>query len=93
MQQGSGIGGQMRAIDKIYERSITESELAGLLQLDPKRIRDLRSFHNTGKQKFIDHVKLTGKTRLYKYEDVLAYLESAPFISFGKGDINPDSEE
>ena len=72
-----------KAIDKIKEQYITEPELAVLLSVDSKRIRDLRSYHVTGKQRFIDHIKPTGRCRLYKYEDVLKWLQELEVCSFG----------
>lgn len=74
----------MRAIDKINEQFITEAELANLLGVDPKRIRDLRSHHVKGKQRFIDHIKPTSKCVLYRYETVLEWLEKTDTCSFGK---------
>ena len=73
----------MRAIDKIREQYITKIELAELLNIDAKRIRDLRSHHVTGKLQFIDHIKPSGRCRLYKYEDVLAWLKNHDVCSFG----------
>jgi hypothetical protein len=72
----------MRAIDQIRELYVTEEELADLLNVDTKRIRDLRSNHNTGKEKFIDHIKPSGKCRLYPISAVMDYLDSLPVIEF-----------
>ena len=74
----------MKAIEKIREQFVTESELAELLGVDSKRIRDLRSFHVNGKTRFIDHIKPSGRCQLYRYEDVLSFLESQEVCSFGK---------
>jgi len=73
----------MRAIDTIKEMYVTEDELAELLNVDTKRIRDLRSHHNTGKAKFIDHIKPSGKQRLYHIKDVMNFLKDCPICSFG----------
>ena len=72
----------MRAIDRIRDMYITENELAELLNVDTKRIRDLRSFHVTGKEEFIDHIKPSGKCRLYHFEDVLKYLQKCEIQVF-----------
>jgi hypothetical protein len=72
-----------KAIDYIKEQYVTESELIQLLMVDAKRIRDLRSNHVTGKRKFIDHIKPTSKSILYRLEDVLQYLEGQKVNSFG----------
>jgi len=73
----------MRAIDKIKEEYITEAELAELLNVDTKRVRDLRSNHITGKQAFIDHIKPTSKCILYHVDSVLEYLKGRHISSFG----------
>jgi len=80
----------MKAIDKIAELYISEIEMAQLLNVDPKRIRDLRSHHMQGKQEFIDHIKPTGKCVLYKLQEVLDWLNAAETCSFGK---NKDTSE
>ena len=74
----------MNGIDTIRMQYITESELSELLNVDTKRIRDLRSSHINGKQKFIDHIKPTSKSILYRLQDVFTYLESQKIHSFGK---------
>ncbi len=76
----------MRAIDKIRELYVTEEELAELLNVDSKRIRDLRSHHNTGKEKFIDHIKPSGKSRLYPIEAVMEYLNDLPVVEFERSE-------
>ena len=73
----------MRAIDQIRELYVSEAELADLLNIDTKRLRDLRSNHITGKHKFIDHYKPTSRSILYKLEDVLNFLEKSRKFSFG----------
>jgi len=81
------------AIERLKDEYITEEELAEFFGVDPKRIRDLRSHHMTGKQKFIDHIKPTRKCKLYLYKDVLKFLENCEICSFGIGKVlNPDSE-
>ena len=81
----------MKAIDSIKELYINEIELAELLNVETKRIRDLRSHHTTGKKKFIDHIKPSSKSILYRLEDVLMYLETRTIHSFGKE--SPDEIE
>ena len=76
----------MRAIDKIREVYVTEEELADLLNVDSKRIRDLRSHHNTGKEEFIDHIKPSGKSRLYPIEAVVKYLNNLPMVKFKRSE-------
>jgi len=73
-----------KAIDKIKEEFITEGELAEFLNVDTKRVRDLRSNHITGKHKFINHIKPTSKCILYHIDDVMGYLENRPISFFGK---------
>ena len=73
-----------KAIDYIKEFYVTESELTQLLGVDAKRVRDLRSNHVTGKKRFIDHIKPTSKSVLYRIADVMQYLENQKTISFGK---------
>jgi hypothetical protein len=83
----------MRAIDKLKEQYITEDELASFFSVDTKRIRDLRSYHINGKKRFIENIKPTSKCILYRYEDVVAFLESSYEVnSFGKACISPDLE-
>ena len=77
----------MKGIDAIRELYITENELSELLNVDTKRIRDLRSGHTTGKREFIDHIKPTKKSVLYDLNDVLKYLENQKVYSFGKDKI------
>ena len=81
----------MKAIDSIKELYVNEEELAELLNVDTKRIRDLRSHHTTGKKEFINHIKPTSRSVLYKLNDVLAYLEIQTIHSFGKE--SPDESE
>jgi len=78
------------AIEQLKEEYITEDELATFLNVDTKRIRDLRSHHVTGKQEFINHIKPTGRCRLYLYEDVLKFLENCEICSFGISNTNLD---
>ena len=82
----------MRAIDLIKESYVNEAELAELLKVDTKRLRDLRSNHITGKQHFINHIKPTSKSILYRVEDVLAYLATQTICSFGSNDNQDDDE-
>ena len=77
----------MNAIDTIRMQYITESELSELLNVDTKRIRDLRSSHINGKREFIDHIKPTSKSILYRIQDVFIYLENQKIYSFGKDQI------
>ena len=82
----------MKAIDRIGEVYITENELVELLNVDSKRVRDLRSNHITGKVKFINHIKPTSKCILYPLEEVLTYLENCTIRSFGST-LSPDEED
>ena len=82
----------MRAIDKIKELYINESELADLFNIDVKRLRDLRSHHVQGKIEFIDHIKPSQRCVLYRYEDVLEYIENSGLCSFGKNKECQDSD-
>jgi hypothetical protein len=82
-----------KAIDKLRENYLTENELAEFFNVDAKRIRDLRSYHVNGKCRFIEHIKPTSKCILYRYEDVVAFLESSYEVdSFGKACNDPDLE-
>ena len=84
----------IKAIDKLKEHYLTENELAEFFGVDAKRIRDLRSFHLNGKKRFIEHIKPTSKCILYRYEDVVTYLESTYEVnSFGKACIIEEEEE
>jgi hypothetical protein len=74
-------------MNTIKMQYITESELSELLNVDTKRIRDLRSNHVQGKQEFIDHIKPTSKSVLYRLQDVFKYLENQKVHSFGKDNI------
>ena len=67
---------RISAMERLKEEFITENELADFLGVDTKRVRDLRSMHLNGKILFIDHIKPTSKCVLYRYEDVIKYLES-----------------
>ena len=82
----------MRGIDVVKKIYVTEGELSELLNIDSKRIRDLRSNHITGKREFIDHIKPTSKSILYKFEDVLKYLDSQTVYSFGNKALLPESD-
>ena len=82
----------MRAIDLIKENYVSEAELVELLNVDSKRLRDLRSNHVTGKRAFINHIKPTSKSILYKLEDVLEYLGTQTVCSFGSNDSQDDDE-
>ena len=83
----------MKAIDQIREMYVTEDELAELLNVDAKRIRDLRSHHNTGKEEFINHIKPSGKCRLYPIAEVLFYLDDLPMVIFGHSKNVSEIEE
>ena len=74
----------MKGIDVVRRQYITENELSELLNVDTKRIRDLRSGHTTGKREFINHIKPTKKSVLYSLADVFKYLENQKVFSFGK---------
>ena len=82
----------MKAIDIIKETYVSEAELVELLNVDSKRLRDLRSNHVTGKRAFINHIKPTSKSILYRVEDVLAYLATQTICSFGSNDNQDDDE-
>ncbi len=69
--------------DEISDKYVTEEELAVILRVDTKRIRDLRSHHINGKQPFIDHVKPTNKCVLYRVEDVMKFMDNQDICSFG----------
>ena len=79
-------------LEYIQEMYISEQELASFLGVDPKRIRDLRSYHVQGKAKFIDHIKPTSKAILYERAKVLDYLKNQKVYSFGIANTNPDEE-
>ena len=79
---------RISAINRLKEEYLTETELAKFLNVDPKRIRDLRSHHVTGKSGFIEHIKPTAKCILYKYTDVMKWLDSLETFSFGKDRVN-----
>jgi len=81
------------AFNKIRASFLTESEVAALLNVDGSRIRDLRSHHVTGKLRFIDHIKPTTKCVLYRYEDVLAYMDAQDICSFGVNKNGLDEDE
>lgn len=75
---------RISAIERLTEEYLTEEQLAAFLNVDTKRIRDLRSYHLNGKCEFIAHIKPTSKCILYKYKDVLAYFKSLEGVcSFG----------
>jgi len=79
-------------LEYIQEMYISEQELASFLGVEPKRIRDLRSYHIQGKQKFIDHIKPTSKAILYERSEVLNYLKNQKVYSFGIAKTDPDKE-
>ena len=82
----------MRGIDVVKKIYVTEGELSELLNIDTKRIRDLRSNHMTGKREFIDHIKPTSKSILYRLEDVFKYLNAQTVYSFGNKALLPESD-
>jgi len=82
----------VKAIDRVKEDYISESELTELLNVDSKRIRDLRSHHITGKRQFIDHIKPTSRCVLYPLEKVLHYLENCQICSFGSTNGHDEDE-
>ena len=73
----------MKAIDQIRQSYVTEEELAELLNVDTKRIRDLRSHHVQGKHKFINHIKPSSKCVLYSIDDILGWLYCQDRCLFG----------
>lgn len=73
----------MKAIDILYEEYVTEGQLIALLQVDSKRVRDLRSHHCTGKEEFIPFIKPSTKQVLYRLKDVQAYLNRQKLHIFG----------
>ena len=79
---------RISALERLKEEYLTETELAEFLNVDTKRIRDLRSHHLTGKAEFIDHIKPTSKCILYRYEDILKWLNDFDVHSFGKNRVN-----
>ena len=78
------------AMDFVMENYVTEAELTKLLGVDHKRIRDLRSHHVKGKQKFINHIKPTSKCVLYDKQEVRGYLVDQKVHSFGISKTDPD---
>ena len=81
------------AYERIKEHYMTESEVADLLNIDTKRIRDLRSYHVNGRERFIDHIKPSSRCPLFKVEDVFVYLENQRKHSFGIGKLFPEDED
>ena len=81
----------MLAIDKLKEKYISEYQLAELLNVDTKRIRDLRSYHVQGKIEFINHIKPSNKSVLYRLEDVEKWLEHLTVLSFGINANDPEA--
>lgn len=79
------------AFDIVKEKYLNENELASILNVDTKRIRDLRSHHAKGKEPFIPFIKPTSQCILFRIEDVLAYLEDQQLFSFGISNYKPDS--
>ena len=79
-------------LEYIQEMYISEQELAGFLGVEPKRIRDLRSYHIQGKQKFINHIKPTSKAILYERSEVLDYLKNQKIYYFGIAKTGLDRE-
>lgn len=80
------------AADMVKELFLSESELANILGVDSKRIRDLRSNHTQGKEPFIPYIKPTARCVLFKLADVLAYLHDQKLYSFGIGNYSDESE-
>jgi len=74
----------MSAFEKfIDENFVTEEQLGKLLDVSPERLRDLRSHHVQGKQKFIDFIKLSHKRVIYGMNDVRNWMLEQPLNSFG----------
>jgi len=80
----------MAFTEQFKEEYVTEAELAVALGVDTKRLRDLRSHHTNGKQKFITHIKPTSKCILYRTEDVMNWLRDSKLYSFGVAKDDPD---
>ena len=82
-----------KAMEKlIAERYVTEEELMKLLEVSPERMRDLRSLHINGKQKFIDHIKLSSKCVLYGIHDVNDWMLEHKLYSFGTAKEDPNKQ-
>ena len=82
-----------KAFEKlIAERYVTEEELMKLLEVSPERMRDLRSLHINGKQKFIDHIKISSKCVLYGIHDVENWMQEQKLYSFGTAKEDPDKQ-
>ena len=84
---------RLSAIERLKEEFLTETELADFLNVDTKRIRDLRSHHVTGKSEFIKHIKPTAKCVLYRYADVHNWLGTLDNFSFGIGKSQTNHEK
>jgi len=80
----------MTFTEELQERFVTESELAKLLDVSPERMRDLRSHHVQGKQKFIDFIKPSNKVVLYEKINVTNWLNDLQDFSFGSAKEDPD---
>ena len=74
-------------LEKYY---VTEEELANALGVGPERLRDLRSHHITGKQKFINFIKPSNKQVFYHIDDVMEWLHKQKVYSFGINKDDPD---
>lgn len=64
------------AKEKIKSLFMTQHELAGLLNVTPERIRDLRSKHRKSGG-FIDSYQPTAKCVLFHVNDVLAFIKKS----------------
>ena len=80
------------AFDEVKQLYVTEEELASLLGVEQKRIRDLRSHHIQGKQRFISHIKPTSKCILYEKQEVIGWLKDQKVYSFGIAKTDPDKK-
>lgn len=76
----------------IKEYYVTEEELGQIMDVSPERLRDLRSHHVQGKQKFIDFTKLSHKRVVYHFSNVIEWLNDQPTNSFGINRDDPDKE-
>jgi hypothetical protein len=80
------------AFDEVKQMYVTEEELASLLGVESKRVRDLRSYHLQGKQRFINHIKPTSKCILYEKQEVIGWLKDQKVYSFGIAKTSPDKK-
>lgn len=67
----------MRALDKIFEEWITENELADLIGITPKRLKDMKS----NNQLEIPSCRLSSRGYFYHVNDVLKLMQKKLEIS------------